>query len=76
MVSLDGYFAFVNIATYDQTYLDFLSGTPPSGPNDAFMHMKEYGPFDLRIWSAKGDDIGLEVFLQDVGALMLRGLDS
>ena len=76
MVSLDGYSAFINIATYDQRYLDFLSGTSLSGPNNAFMHMKEYGPFDLRIWSSKGNDIGLEVFLQDVGALMLRGLDS
>ena len=75
MVSLDGYFAYVNVATYDQKYLDFLSRTPLSSADNAFMHMKEYGPFDLRIWSRQGDDIGLQVFLQDVGALMLRGLD-
>ena len=75
MVSLDGHSAFINDANYDQTYLDFLSETPLSSPDDAFMHMRKYGLFDLRIWSAKGDDIGLEVFLQDMGALMLRGLD-
>ncbi|KAM0800528.1 hypothetical protein BDR22DRAFT_889242 [Usnea florida] len=50
MVSLDGYFAYVNVATYDQKYLDSLSGTPLSSADNAFMHMKEYGPFDLRIW--------------------------
>ena len=67
MVSLDGYWAHINIATYDQQYLAFLSGSQPSTADDAFMEMVEYGPFDLRVWS--GD--GLGIFLKYVGALML-----
>ncbi len=59
--------AHINIATYDQQYLAFLSGSQPSTADDAFMEMVEYGPFDLRVWS--GD--GLEMFLKYVGALML-----
>ena len=73
MMSQDGYFAYINIATYDQGYLDFLSGSPPSGSDDDFMTMTEYGPFDLRVWSGSEGD-GLEMFLQSAGALMLLGL--
>ena len=67
MVSLDGYWAYINTATYDRQYLAFLSGNQPSTANDAFMEMVEYGPFDLRMWSSDG----LEMFLKYVGALML-----
>lgn len=67
MVSLDGYHAFITIATYDQEYLDFLSGSQHSASDDAFMEMDEYGQFDLRKWSGNN----LEMFLQHVGALML-----
>lgn len=70
MVSLDGYWAHINIATYDRQYLDFLSGTEPSNPNDAFMEMSEYGSFDLRVWSSTG----LKAFLELIGALMLGKL--
>ena len=66
MVSLDGYRAYINIATYDRQYVDFLLGGQPSA-NDAFMEMKEYGYFDLRQWSGQG----LGLFLRCVGALML-----
>lgn len=70
MISLDGYRAYINIATYDRPYLDFLSGTEPSTGNDAFLDMVEYGPFDLRVWSSNG----LGFFLELVGALMLGRL--
>lgn len=70
MVSLDGYWAHINIATYDRQYLDFLSGIQPPTDSDAFLKMLEYGPFDLRVWS--GD--GLKSFLTYVGALMLGTL--
>ena len=65
MVSLDGCWAHVNIATYDRRYLGFLSGDQPH--TDAFMEMIEYGPFDLRLWAPNG----LGLFLECVGALML-----
>ena len=71
MVSLDGYLAYINIATYKQPYLDFLSGSQPSADGDAFMTMKEYGRFDLRIWSGNG----LGLFLTYIGMLM-QGTDS
>ena len=67
MVSQDGYWAFINIATYNRRYVEFLSGSEPSAAGDAFMEMREYGTFDLRIWSGNG----LELFLQYVGALMI-----
>lgn len=67
MISLDGYLAYINIATYDRQYVDFLSGSQPSTDDDAFMEIREYGSFDLRKWSPKG----LEMFLTHVGALML-----
>ena len=67
MVSLDGYYAYINIATYDRQYVEFLSGCQPLADDDAFMEMVEYGSFDLRVWS--GDDF--EMFLTHVGALML-----
>ena len=70
MISLDGYWAHINIATYDRQYLDFLSGTEPATGNDAFMEMVEYGSFDLRRWSPTG----LGSFLELVGALMLGKL--
>ena len=60
MASLDGCWVHVAIATYDRTYVDFLTGSQPS-TKDAFMEMDEYGPFDLRD----------EVSLEHVGALML-----
>ena len=72
MVSLDGYWAHINVAIYDRQYLDFLSGDPPSTANHAFMEMLEHGPFDLRIWPGQN---GLEIFLKYVGALMLGTLD-
>ena len=65
MVSLDGYWAHINIATYDRRYLDFLSGAQPH--TEAFMEMTEYGTFDLRVWEPSG----LGLFLRSVGALML-----
>ena len=71
MVSLDAYLAYINIATYKQPYLDFLDGGQPSADGDAFMTMKEHGPFDLRIWSGNG----LGLFLTYVGMLM-HGTDS
>ncbi len=71
MISLDGYFAYINIATYDQQYVKFLSGHEPSNPDDAFMLMTEYGPFDLRTWTR-----GLESFLKYVGALMVSPVDT
>lgn len=67
MLSLDGYFAYINIATYDRKYVEFLSGSQPSAVDDTFMEMVEYGSFDLRVWSG----VGLEMFLTHVGALML-----
>ena len=67
MVSQDSYYGYINIATYDRQYVEFLSGREPSPGDDAFMEMIEYGPFDLRVWSGKG----LEMFLTHVGALML-----
>lgn len=67
MLSLDGYFAYINIATYDRQYVKFLSGSQTAGVDDTFMKMVEYGPFDLRVWSGEG----LEMFLTHVGALML-----
>lgn len=70
MVSMDGYYAYINIATYDRQYLEFLSGSEPSG-TDALMEMAEYGRFDLRLWSGNG----LERFLKYVGALMLDPAD-
>ena len=70
MVSLDGYWAHINIATYDGKYVEFLSGIQPTTDNDAFMEMLEYGPLDLRRWS----NDGLEKFLTFVGALMLGTL--
>ena len=70
MVSLDGYRAHINIATYDRRYLDFLSGIQPTTESDAFMDMVEYGPLDLRVWSGEG----LELFFTYVGALMLGTL--
>lgn len=70
MVSLDGYWAHINIATYDRQYLDFLSGSQPTTDSDAFMEMLEYGPLDLRVWSGKG----LESFFTYVGPLMLGTL--
>lgn len=73
MVSLDGYWAYINVATYDRQYLDFLSGDEPSSANDAFMEMREHGPFDLPKWS--GQD-GLGIFLKYVGAFMLGALDA
>ncbi len=72
MVSLDDYWAHINIATYDSQYVKFLSGGQPS-PDDDFMVMKEYGPFDLRVWTGKHGR-GLGLFLQYVGALMLGTL--
>ena len=69
-MSLDGYRAHINIATYDRQYLDFLSGIPPTTDSDAFMEMVEYGALDLRVRS----DNGLESFLTYVGALMLGTL--
>ena len=73
IVSLDGYWAYINVATYDRQYLDFLSGDEPSSANDAFMEMREHGPFDLRKWS--GQD-GLGTFLKYVGAFMLGALHA
>lgn len=67
MVSLDGYYAYINIATYNRKYVEFLSDSHHSNVDDAFMEMVEYGTFDLRVWS--GD--GLEMFLTHIGALML-----
>ena len=76
MVSLDGYLAYINIATYKQPYLDFLSGGEPSADGDAFMTMKEYGPFDLGDWLGSGMWLGrgLGLFLTYIGMLM-RGTD-
>ena len=68
MVSLDGYYAYVNIATYDRKYVEFLSGSHRSNFDNAFMKMVEYGFYDLRVWSGNN---GLELFLKHVGALML-----
>ena len=65
MVSLDGYWAHINIATYDRRYLGFLSGAKPH--TEAFMEITEYGTFDLRVWEPNG----LGLFLMSVGALML-----
>lgn len=67
MISLDGYYAYINFAIYDRQYVEFLSGHEPSAADDAFMEMVQYGPYDLRVWSGNG----LEQFLQHVGALML-----
>ena len=72
-MSQDGYVAYINIATYTQEYLDFLCGKEPSGSDEFFMTMIEYGPFDLRVWSGPEGD-GLGKFLQYAGALMLQGL--
>ena len=41
MVSLDGYQAHINIATYDRHYLDYLSGGAPAISNYGFMEMDE-----------------------------------
>ncbi|KAL9127655.1 MAG: hypothetical protein Q9175_007689 [Cornicularia normoerica] len=71
MVSLDGHYAYINIATYDRQYVKFLSGSQPSAADDAFMDMVEYGRFDLRVWRDSGEDVGLGSFLKHVGALML-----
>lgn len=76
MVSLDGYWAHINIATYDRDYVEFLSGLQPSAAGGTFMEMVEYGPFDLRVWSGKGLENGLETFLIYVGALMLGTVDT
>lgn len=73
MISLDGYYAYINIAIYDRQYLEFLSGHKPSAADDAFMEMTEYGVFDLRVWSGVG---GLEKFLNYVGVLMLGTVDA
>lgn len=75
MMSQDGFLAFINIATYGQEYLNFLSGGEPSDCDDGFMTMIEYGPFDLRLWKGPAGD-GLGMFLQYAGALMQSGLDS
>ncbi len=72
MISLDGYWGHINIATYDWEYVKFLSGSQPSA-NGTFMEMKEYGRFDLRTWSDSSGN-GLESFLKYVGALMLGTL--
>ena len=65
MMSLDGYWAHINIAIYDRRYLGFLSGAQPH--TEAFMKMTEYRTFDLRVWEPNE----LELFLRNVGALML-----
>lgn len=64
-MSLDGYWAHINIATHDRRFLSFLSDAQPH--TEAFMKMTEYGTFDLRVWEPNG----LGLCLRSVGALML-----
>ncbi|KAL9099484.1 MAG: hypothetical protein Q9163_005021 [Psora crenata] len=70
MISMDGYEAFITIATYYEPYIDFLKDGIPLGNTAGikdFMVMEEYGPFDLR-----SHDGGLSLFLQYASVLLLR----
>ena len=68
MVSMGGYEAYITVATYEKSYVDFLYDEPQKGA-PSFMLMQEYGPFDLRICSSSADD-GLEAFLRAIAIFM------
>ncbi len=38
---------WVTIASYDNDYVDYISGNDPSASKNPFMTMKRYGPFPI-----------------------------
>ena len=65
---MGGHQGYITVATYDRRYVDFLYDEPQTG-NLSFMLKEEFGPFDLRRCSPKGDD-GLDAFLKAIAIFM------
>ena len=65
MVSMEGYQAFILVATYDQGYVDYLSSQPGTDKYSGFMTMVSSKPYDLRVWNVE-----MEYFFRDVATLM------
>lgn len=45
LVSQDRQEIFINIATFDTSYMKYISGL---GTTDSFLRVQEYGPFDVK----------------------------
>ena len=61
MVAMGGYQGHISIATYNGDYIGYLDG---SRDREAFMTLREYGPYDLRIFEE------MKPFLIDIAILM------
>lgn len=65
MLSMEGYQAFIIVATYTQEYVDYLHSKQGSHKYSGFMRMVTSRPFDLRLWKKE-----MESFFADVATLM------